>query len=567
MLNCTLKEENFIEIIEVLNLSQSDKVEFAEKLSLLHKKYSSERNYELSTIYLTLIAMAKYLNNAKYNEILEIIKDVEILKKNIQSLYIDAIFNFVNAYISYLEGDFSQGKNYENQLKLIDVSENFLNKLMFYLRSVKRDSSLENLSQKAPLLALLKIAREVSAETNIDNLLQIIAEETKLALNADRCSVFLYDKNTNELWSKIALGIEAQEIRFSADKGLAGHVARTGETINIKDAYNDERFNKEIDLQTGYVTKTILCMPMRNVNHDIVGVFQVLNKKNGVFSTEDEDLMLAIGSNAGISLENARLFHHQQKMFEDQKYLFKSFIDTLAASIDARDKITSGHSTRVKMYSALIANQMGLEKKQCETIEQAAILHDIGKIGIRDSVLQKEGKLTDEEYIHIQQHVKITHDILSRIYISDEFKDVVEYASTHHEKYDGSGYFRKLKGEEIPLGGRVLAVSDVFDAITSKRHYRDKMPIKNALDIIKNGENSHFDKKIVDIFFEINLDKIASVFMTEYDFSILPQDIDVLKKHTLKDLYDILLKEETQLCEYEKCLKAMFNHYYDNRQG
>lgn len=567
MLNCALKEENFVEIIENLALMQNDKLEFLNKLNELHKKYSSQKNYELATMYLALIAVAKYLNNFKYNEILDIIKDVEILKKNIQSLYIDAIFNFVNAYISYLEGDFNQGKNYENKLKSIDVSENFLNKLMFYLRSVKRDTSLENLSQKAPLLALLKIAREVSAETNIDNLLQIIAEETKLALNADRCSVFLYDKDTNELWSKIALGIEAQEIRFSADKGLAGHVARTGETINIKDAYNDERFNKEIDLQTGYVTKTILCMPMRNVNHDIVGVFQVLNKKNGVFSTEDEDLMLAIGSNAGISLENARLFHHQQQMFEDQKYLFKSFIDTLAASIDARDKITSGHSTRVKMYSTLIANQMGLEKKLCETIEQAAILHDIGKIGIRDSVLQKEGKLTDEEYIHIQQHVKITHDILSRIYISDEFKDVVEFASTHHEKYDGSGYFRKLKGEEIPLGGRVLAVSDVFDAITSKRHYRDKMPIKNALDIIKNGENSHFDKKIVDIFFEINLAKIASVFMTEYDFSILPQDIDVLKKHTLKDLYDILLKEETQLCEYEKCLKAMFNHYYDNRQG
>ena len=135
---------------------------------------------------------------------------------------------------------------------------------MFYLRGVKRDTSLENLSQKAPLLALLKIAREVSAETNIDNLLQIIAEETKLALNADRCSVFLYDKDTNELWSKIALGIEAQEIRFSADKGLAGHVARTGETINIKDAYNDKRFNKSVDKKTGYRTKTILCMPIKN---------------------------------------------------------------------------------------------------------------------------------------------------------------------------------------------------------------------------------------------------------------------------------------------------------------
>ena len=128
-------------------------------------------------------------------------------------------------------------------------------------------------------------------------------------------------------------------------------------------------------MQTGYITKTILCMPMRNINHDIVGVFQVLNKKGGTFSQEDENLMLAIGSNAGISLENARLFKHQQEMFEDQKHLFKSFIDTLAASIDARDKITSGHSTRVKMYSTLIAQQMNFTPKQCETTSAKHILH------------------------------------------------------------------------------------------------------------------------------------------------------------------------------------------------
>ena len=181
--------------------------------------------------------------------------------------------------------------------------------------------------------------------------------------------------------------------------------------------------------------------------------------------------------------------------------------------------------------------------------------------------MQKPGKLTDEEYAHIKQHVSITHDILSKIYISDEFKDVVAYASTHHEKYDGTGYFKKLKNEEIPIGGRVLAVSDVFDAITSRRHYRDKMPIKNALNIIKEGENTHFDKNIVDKFFEITLDKVTKVFLTEYNFTILPQDEEVLSKHTLKELYAILNKEEEHLSEYEKSLKSMFNHYYDNRQG
>jgi len=565
MANCVKEQQNISKIIEILSFLQKDNKKFLEEAKKYHKESSSENDYEYASVFLVFIALGRYLELYDYADTLNIIKDVEILNKNIKSQISDSAYYFTNSYIAYLENDFVNAKSYENKLKETDINEVLLNNYLLCLRLVKRDTSIENLSQKAPLLALLKIAREVSAETNIDNLLQIIAEETRIALNADRCSVFLYDKDTNELWSKIALGLESQEIRFSADKGLAGHVARTGETINIKDAYNDDRFNKEIDMQTGYITKTILCMPMRNINHDIVGVFQVLNKNSGTFTTEDEDLMLAIGSNAGTSLENARLFKHQQEMLDDQKHLFKSFIDTLAASIDARDKITSGHSTRVKMYATLIAHRMNLPINQCEIIEQAAILHDIGKIGIRDSVLQKEGKLTDEEYKHIQQHVKITHDILSRIYISDEFKDIVSYAATHHEKYDGTGYYRKLKGEEIPIGGRVLAVSDVFDAITSRRHYRDKMPIKNALDIIKNGENTHFDKNVVDRFFEIPLDEVTKVFLTEYNYEILPQDKEVLSKHTLKDLYEILLKEDS-LTEYEKCLKAMFIHYYDNRQ-
>ncbi|MCK5176343.1 MAG: GAF domain-containing protein, partial [Candidatus Aenigmarchaeota archaeon] len=220
------------------------------------------------------------------------------------------------------------------------------------------DISLKTAGNKDPFLALLKIGRSIAAETDIDKLLTIIAQETQKALFADRCTVFLYEKETHELWSKIALGMGSQEIRFPADKGLAGHVVITGETINIKDTYNDSRFNREIDKKTGYTTKTILCMPMRNLNHEIIGVFQVLNKfGNNYFTIEDEDLLIAIGSSTGIALENVRLFKRQQIMYEEQKRSFISFINTLAASIDARDKITSGHSKRVTLYSIAIAEQ------------------------------------------------------------------------------------------------------------------------------------------------------------------------------------------------------------------
>ena len=369
---------------------------------------------------------------------------------------------------------------------------------------------------------------------NTEKAAKVIAEETKVAIQADRCTVFLLDKEKNELWSKVALGMDSQEIRFPADKGLAGYVVKTGEPLNIPDAYNDSRFNPDIDKKTGYRTKTILCMPIKNNNKEIIGAFQVLNKLEGIFTKNDEDLLVAIGGSASIALENAQLFEQQKELYKEQKALFESFIDTLATSIDARDKITAGHSSRVKLYAMLLVEQIGCDKKFKELVEKAAILHDIGKIGIRDSVLQKEGKLTDEEYKHIQEHVKITHEILNKIYMSEDFRQITEIACSHHEKYDGTGYYRHLEGENIPYGGRILAVADVFDAITSKRHYRDKMPIQKVISILISDSGTHFDKDIVDKFLAVSLDKVVKVFLTENHLLMTDEDAVLLIKYNLR---------------------------------
>lgn len=559
---------------QAINLiDKSDYANAKKKLQDAAKCYTSLHLHQGVSICLAWIALCKYLlKTDDFNTTLRTIEEAKFLaeKTNFQ----DAIDtnNFISALICFYENNLIEAKSILSKLTKKTTNQFIKEKGLIIINKIQNQlaTDVNYIEQKfagdsnSTLLSLLKIGRLVSAETNLDMLLETTAKETANALNADRCTVFLHDKTTDELWSKVATGMGSEEIRFPANKGLAGYVAKTGNTVNIQDAYNDERFNKEIDTKTGYTTKTILCMPIRNIKHEIIGVFQVLNKNNGVFTEEDEDILIALGSSAGIALENTRLFNHQQKLLEEQKKLFESFIDTLATSIDARDKITSGHSSRVRMYSELICDEMNLQLKDREVIKHAATLHDIGKIGIRDSVLQKEGKLTAEEYEHIQQHASITYDILSKIYLSNEYAQVADIAASHHEKFDGNGYFKKLKGEEIPLGGRILAVADVFDAITSKRHYRDKMPIVEAIGIIDKGAGAHFDPNIVNYFLSIPCDKMVDVFLTEYNSLLKEEHRQILDSYTMKNLYDMLTYNE-ELTENQKYFIELFNLYYTNK--
>lgn len=418
---------------------------------------------------------------------------------------------------------------------------------------------------KDPLLALLRLGRSISAQTDIDRLIEVIAQETKVALNADRCTVFLYDRENDELWSKVALGMNSKEIRFPANQGLAGHVIATGETLNIQNAYECEHFNPEIDKKTGYHTQSILCMPIRNLEHKIIGVFQILNKQGGkYFTNEDEDLLVAIGSNASIALENANLFAKQLQMIEEQQKSFTSFINTLATSLDARDKITAGHSLRVTQYTEILARKMGFDEEKIDAFEKAALLHDIGKIGVQDSVLFKEGRLTDDEYKHIQKHAQITSEILNQMYFTEQLKDVPEIASSHHERFDGKGYFKNKEGSNIHIGGRILAVSDVFDAITSKRHYRDRMEISNVLKILKEGSGSHFDPEVIKIFFDVSVDKILAILITAYEKKLNEEEIDYFSKYSILDLYTAASQFEESRTPDQARLVQNFNKLYLN---
>lgn len=548
-------------------LSYLDKKDYEQAQKYIDKAYELSRNSNYVSGISISLSLSAFINYSLGNEKgVSVADDGAFMAQKSDDITALLINEFVKGNINFAENNKDVALiHYNSALKYAAQKDeyNLSDVINTRIKQLQNGMDYSLPTQTDPLVSLVKISRSITALTDIDELLKVIAEETRNAMQADRCTVFLWDKDSNELWSKVALGVGDKEIRFPADKGLAGYVVQTGETVNITNAYSDSRFNPEVDKSTGYHTKTILCMPIMNNNHEIIGAFQVLNKIDGVFTKNDEDLLIAIGGSASIALENAQLFDRQLQMYREQKLLFESFIDTLATSVDARDKITAGHSKRVRLYSGLIADEIGMNAKDKSLLEKAATLHDIGKIGIRDSVLRKEGKLTDEEYKHIQEHVRITHNILNKLNMSPDFRIITEMASSHHEKWDGTGYYRHLKGDEITLGGRILAVADVFDAITSKRHYRDKMPIKNVLNIISEGAGSHFDPDLVDSFLKITLDKIVGVFLSEYNGKIDEVDLPILKEHNLYDIRNYLALENPS--PKEQKVIDLFNRYYLNQ--
>jgi len=350
---------------------------------------------------------------------------------------------------------------------------------------------------------LLRISQLLNKERNLDKLLNLIISETTTIMNADRTTLFLYNKETNELWSYIAQELEIREIRLPVGKGIAGYVAKTGETVNIEDAYRDNRFDREIDRTTGFKTKSILCVPMFNLHKELLGVIQVLNKKEGIFTDYDESLLKFIATQSAIAIENA-------KLYADLESLLSSLIKTLVATIDARDPVTSGHSERVARYALAIGKKMGLSENELKILEYSALLHDVGKIGIRDEILLKPGLYTPEEYNIVKSHPEITKEILEKVYFTGDQKQIPFIASIHHEKLDGTGYPFGLKSDSIPILARIIAIVDVFDAIISyDRPYKPSKTIEEAIKILREeSEHGRFDKEIVDIFIENKLYEI-----------------------------------------------------------
>ncbi|MBU8905923.1 HD-GYP domain-containing protein [Desertibacillus haloalkaliphilus] len=352
----------------------------------------------------------------------------------------------------------------------------------------------QDLSSDQLLQVIFDYASKIANEKDLDRLLMIMADMGREIVVADRCTLWLVDQNKNELWTKVAHKID--EIRIPSDSGLVGHAVQTGQPIYIDDAYGDERFNANVDKQTGYRTKAILVIPIRNNDGEIVGAYQAINKmtKAEKFSEKDLRTLTLAASYTGKSLESALLAHEIE---ETQKEI----IFTMGEIGESRSRETGNHVKRVAEYSKLLALLTGMSETEAELIKMASPMHDIGKVAIPDSILKKPGKLTKEEFDEMKTHAEVGYNLLKG---SNRkiLRAAAVIAHEHHEKWNGQGYPNQLKGEEIHIYGRITAIADVFDALASDRVYKKAWDMERILNLFKDEKGEHFDPELTDLFLE-----------------------------------------------------------------
>jgi|GEM_PF-552486 len=352
------------------------------------------------------------------------------------------------------------------------------------------------------LSTVLSVAGDLSSELEFDRLFPLIVSKVTEVMGAERTSLYIIDHERGELWTKVAEKVD--EIRLPLGHGISGRVAVTGEVINVADAWELPYFDRSFDIRNNFRTRSVLCVPISNRSGERIAVIQVINKTdNGGFDKTDVELVTALASSAGIALENAFLMDELEASFEGA-------MRTLAATVDARHPLTAGHSQRVTEYALQIADEMGLGQDEKLVVKYAALLHDIGKIGIKDSVLLKDGQFTPEERAEMNNHPAKTRAILEKFHFPKRLREVPVVAAYHHEKIDGTGYPYGMTASELPLGSKILAVADVFDALTSRRDYPkytdgevmgfEGMPPHQVIAILKRGCGTHFDREVMEAF-------------------------------------------------------------------
>ena len=369
----------------------------------------------------------------------------------------------------------------------------------------------EELDPQQLLEIIFDYVAKIAKEKSIDKILMLMADLGRELIVSDRCSLWLLDEKNNQLWTKVAHGVD--EIRMPAGAGFAGACIRSGEPIIIEDAYQDDRFNRNVDKETGYRTRAMLVIPIRNNEGQVIGAYQAINKmtKAGKFNTKDMEYLTLAASYSGKSLELAML---NQEIEETQKEI----IFVMGEIGESRSKETGNHVKRVAEYSRILALHAGLKPEEAELIKMASPMHDIGKVAIPDAILKKPGKLTDEEFEVMKSHTEIGQSLLKNSH-RHILRAAAVIAHQHHEKWNGRGYPNGLAGEQIHMYGRITAIADVFDALASDRYYKKAWELDRILNLLKEERGHHFDPFVVDAFMD-NLPEILAIKDTYKDLTL-----------------------------------------------
>jgi HD-GYP domain-containing protein (c-di-GMP phosphodiesterase class II) len=363
---------------------------------------------------------------------------------------------------------------------------------------------------------LIKVGIALSAERNLERLLKLIVTEAQALTQAEGVSLYLRQGDT--LYFKISQNeVLRQDLHASQENlaqslslplqdtnnpSIAAYVVNTGKTLNIADVYQlpqhaPYQFNPTFDRQTGYLTTSMLTVPMRDLMGDVMGALQLVNHQNDHCGNAFPDLEVSVAE----SLASQAAIAYKNILLEDRLRLsYRDTIHRLSAAAEYRDPETGHHLVRMSHYARIIAQHLGMSIEQQELIFDASPMHDVGKLGIPDIVLLKPGRFTPEERAVMMQHPRIGADILGDS-DSELLQMSARIAISHHERFDGTGYPAQLKGEAIPIEGRIVALADVFDALSSKRVYKAAWDIEDVLAKIRQETGKHFDPVVVDAFF------------------------------------------------------------------
>ncbi|MCC7494237.1 MAG: GAF domain-containing protein [Fimbriimonadaceae bacterium] len=353
-----------------------------------------------------------------------------------------------------------------------------------WLRNSLHEQARDLSRSTGELTALFEVSRALVTVDSRDVLNEILGQAMAL-MAAERGSLMLLDEERTELRIETARGLSEEVVaatRVRLGEGIAGLVALSGEPLRLVDAADLEEARSGV--------RDALCVPLR-VHGRVIGVLNIANKTGpGVFGDRDLDLLSALANHAAVAILNTRLFG-------DLQDLFLSTVGTLAKAVDAKDRYTAGHSHRVTLLALETARELRLAPADLDLLRVAALMHDVGKIGIPEAILCKPGPLTAEERAVMQQHPLHGARIIAPV---KRLHAVLPGIRWHHERYDGQGYPDRKAGDEIPTQATVLAVADAYDAMTSDRPYRRGLADQEALRRLREGAGSQWHPAAVDAF-------------------------------------------------------------------